>query len=676
LYRSKKWIIRGPSILVIGGAAVFAMIHPPQFGAPASQETMETEKAVAVSTAKVQKRSISQKVTLSGVVGSKDSLDIMPDNAGRVISVNADVGQKVSAGDILAQLDASGQKAALEEAKAELAQAQGKLEQASGENSGQVKIAQANVEIARAKLNQLTQGPSEAMLQKAKTALDNAGKEYESLRQYYAFEQSADSPLGVAVAKAEQTLQGISQGTAQTIVSSGNAEAASRGDLKAAEDNLAQVRDEKSTYAIAVQNAQDALNQAQRAFDLYVQTKQPVYSAYDAAYESLLKALVGAKDDLALAQANWSKAIQSAQAALDQKEAAAEAASRLAQAQRQEALRNAQSALDTARASRAETLKKLEQQLAGAQSAVDAAKANLDALTAPPDPNALAEAQAELQKAESQLALVQNPDAGLIASLTAGVDAARAREDAARVSLDRMTIRAPFDGVVSQRNVTAGSNVQPNRAMFTLIGNALEISAKVDEQHLGAIRTGDEAEYTLPSMPGQTYKAKVYQISPTSDTQTLTFNVVLIPEKQDGLVPGETVSLDVVTARIPDALMIPSAAIVNINGHPQVFVVDAGKTARLRDVQTGYTDGSGTQIVKGLAEGDTVVTMGQTFLADGDKVKTDSGLPASGNSPAAEPKSGKEKKKPGKSDSSSQTGDSGNSPASEDGQTGDRGNTS
>jgi len=398
---------------------------------------METEKAVAVSTAKVQKRSISQKVTLSGVVGSKDSLDIMPDNAGRVISVNADVGQKVSAGDILAQLDASGQKAALEEAKAELAQAQGKLEQASGENSGQVKIAQANVEIARAKLNQLTQGPSEAMLQKAKTALDNAGKEYESLRQYYAFEQSADSPLGVAVAKAEQTLQGISQGTAQTIVSSGNAEAASRGDLKAAEDNLAQVRDEKSTYAIAVQNAQDALNQAQRAFDLYVQTKQPVYSAYDAAYESLLKALVGAKDDLALAQANWSKAIQSAQAALDQKEAAAEAASRLAQAQRQEALRNAQSALDTARASRAETLKKLEQQLAGAQSAVDAAKANLDALTAPPDPNALAEAQAELQKAESQLALVQNPDAGLIASLTAGVDAARAREDAARVSLRR-----------------------------------------------------------------------------------------------------------------------------------------------------------------------------------------------------------------------------------------------
>jgi hypothetical protein len=150
--------------------------------------------------------------------------------------------------------------------------------------------------------------------------------------------------------------------------------------------------------------------------------------------------------------------------------------------------------------------------------------------------------------------------------------------------------------------------------------------AQVDEQHLGAIRVGNAATYTVASAPDKTFEAEVYQISPTANVQTLTFNVILLPKDNSAkLVPGETVSLNVVTSKIPKALMIPSSAIVNQNGHPQVFIINDKSVVSLKDVQLGYSDGAETQIVKGLKEGQNVVTMGQTFLGTGDKVQIDTG---------------------------------------------------
>jgi hypothetical protein len=158
--------------------------------------------------------------------------------------------------------------------------------------------------------------------------------------------------------------------------------------------------------------------------------------------------------------------------------------------------------------------------------------------------------------------------------------------------------------------------------MFTIMSDHLTISAQVDQQHVGAIRGGNAASFTLASAPDQTFNAKVEQVSPTANVQTLTFNVLFAPTDQNvTLIPGETVSLEVVTRNIPKALMIPTSAIVNLNGHPQVFVINDKSVVSLKDIDIGYSDGAETQVTKGLKEGQNVVTMGQTFLGTGDKVQ-------------------------------------------------------
>ena len=311
----------------------------------------------------------------------------------------------------------------------------------------------------------------------------------------------------------------------------------------------------------------------------------------------------------------------------------------------------------------------LQAQLAEAQAAVASAQAKLSAAAAGPSPQAVAVAQAEVAKAqvalqaaeqssqqaqtapgkgqpgsssggslsqpaeavsEAQAALTlaqaqaaqaeAPPSAAVLAPLQAAVTQAGDAEAAVEAQIAQETVTAPFAGVVSSLSAVVGEQVTPASTLLTLDGAAVSVQVPVAESDLGLVHPGEAATISSPAGSGSV-PSRVSTVAPTGNPSSLTFGVTISPVSDPPwLVPGEAATVAVVTGRTAGAVLVPSGAVISINGHPQVFVVHADHTVGLVDVTPGISDGT-TTAVTGLGPGSEVVTLGQTYLAPGDRVR-------------------------------------------------------
>ncbi len=304
----------------------------------------------------------------------------------------------------------------------------------------------------------------------------------------------------------------------------------------------------------------------------------------------------------------------------------------------------------------------LEAQLTEAQAAVATAQAKVAAAAAGPSPQAVAVAQAEVAKAQvalqaaeqapgggsqagsssggssqaaaavgeaqAALALAQAqaaqaeapPAASTLAPLQAAVTQASDAEAVVDAQVAQEAVTAPFAGTVASLSAVVGEQVTPTSTLLSLDGAGISVQAPVAEQDLGLVRSGETASISQPD-GSASVPASVSEVAPAANPSSLTFSVTLTPDASaTWLAPGEAVTASVVTSRTPGAVLVPSSAVVSINGHPQVFVVHAGHTVGLVDVTPGISDGT-TTAVTGLGAGSEVVTLGQTYLAPGDRVR-------------------------------------------------------
>jgi RND family efflux transporter MFP subunit len=234
---------------------------------------------------------------------------------------------------------------------------------------------------------------------------------------------------------------------------------------------------------------------------------------------------------------------------------------------------------------------------------------------------AVSEAQAALTLAQAQAAQAEAPpSAALLAPLQAAVTQADDAEAVVEAQIAQESVTAPFAGVVSSLTAAVGEQVTPASTLLTLDGAAVSVQAPVAESDLGLIHLGEAATISSPS-GGGSVPASVSTVAPTGNPSSLTFGVTISPVSDPPwLVPGEAVTAAVVTGRRAGAVLVPSSAVVSINGHPQVFVVHADHAVSLVDVTPGISDGT-TTAVAGLGAGSEVVTLGQTYLAPGDRVR-------------------------------------------------------
>jgi HlyD family secretion protein len=207
-----------------------------------------------------------------------------------------------------------------------------------------------------------------------------------------------------------------------------------------------------------------------------------------------------------------------------------------------------------------------------------------------------------------------------IAGARATVAAAQAGVATARTSLDQTSVISPFDGVVAQKLLDVGATVSPQTPVFVLVAKAVESHLTVDEARIGLIKPDMETEVSVPAYPNRTFKGKVATIAPLGDARAHTFDVKVFAEDREGLLkPGMFAQVSVIAATKANAILVPTAAIVQQGNVSRVFVVQNGK-ASAKTVKLGIADATNTEITEGVAAGDQVVTVGQNVLRDGQAV--------------------------------------------------------
>lgn len=201
------------------------------------------------------------------------------------------------------------------------------------------------------------------------------------------------------------------------------------------------------------------------------------------------------------------------------------------------------------------------------------------------------------------------------------LEALQAKFDLASLELDYTEIRAPIDGVISERLIKLGNTIEVNANTFKVTSLEPLVSyLHVPEREYRRIETGQPATIEIDALAGMRFSATVARISPVVDPATGTFKITIeVTDDERRLKPGMFGRISIVYDSRPDAMLIPRGAVIEESGESFVYVVEDGK-AEKRAVRTGYAEGGNVEIVDGIAEHDKVVVVGQTSLKDGASV--------------------------------------------------------
>lgn len=219
----------------------------------------------------------------------------------------------------------------------------------------------------------------------------------------------------------------------------------------------------------------------------------------------------------------------------------------------------------------------------------------------------------------------------------AKVEAMRGSADAAKSALKSVTeiegyleVRAPFDGVVTERNVHPGSLVGPatsNQATAVPMVrvekiNKLRLIIPVPEKYATGMNTGAKVDFTVPAFPNQTFTGTVARIAHSVDVKTRTMPVELDVQNSDGrLSSGMFPEVLWPVRRTEATLFVPASAVARTTEATFVIRIRDGNTEWV-NVKTGEQDGKAMEVFGGLHEGDEVAVRGTDELRAGNRVTT------------------------------------------------------
>ena len=197
------------------------------------------------------------------------------------------------------------------------------------------------------------------------------------------------------------------------------------------------------------------------------------------------------------------------------------------------------------------------------------------------------------------------------------LEALEASFNLAKLELDYTQIRAPINGVVSERFVRLGNTLAVNDPVFRITSfDPLVAYLHVPEREYRHIAEGQPVGIDIDALQGLRVIAAVTRVSPIVDPQTGTFKITIeISDDQRRIKPGMFGRVSIVYDQHVNVLQIPRSAILEEEGETTVFVVEDDKAIR-KVVQTAYSDGGMMEITSGLSDDDRVITTGQIGLKD------------------------------------------------------------
>jgi RND family efflux transporter MFP subunit len=232
----------------------------------------------------------------------------------------------------------------------------------------------------------------------------------------------------------------------------------------------------------------------------------------------------------------------------------------------------------------------LQADLARAHAEVDNAKAHLDRMN-----------QLYAQNAVSK----QEMENAIRASRVA-----EANRRAVEVQLSYTAVRAPFDGVITEKNVEAGELASPSQPLLKMEDpQRLRLETTVAEGDLKSVSRGDRIPIVIDALGGPALIGIVSQILPAGDPQTHTFRVKVDLPKTAGLKTGMFGRLSLAKGTT-QTILVPSTAVVQRGELTSLYVVGADRIARLRWVKPGRRFEKQVEILSGINVGERVLSDG------------------------------------------------------------------
>lgn len=186
----------------------------------------------------------------------------------------------------------------------------------------------------------------------------------------------------------------------------------------------------------------------------------------------------------------------------------------------------------------------------------------------------------------------------------------QAEMELVRSQIAKTSIYAPFSGYIGLRYVSTGGYVSPSLLVARMQQtDPIKIEFTVPEKYINFVQKGSPVRFTVAGTENAS-EGIIYAIEPRIDLMTRSFTVrAKCPNPQNKLVPGAFTKVEITLQTIPDALVIPSEALIpDIKGE-RVFLCEEGKV-RTQYVTTGIRTDYEVQVSDGLRPNDTVITTG------------------------------------------------------------------
>jgi len=513
---------------------------------------------------------IIQSASGSGQVAASDQTDVKSRVAGNVVSINAAAGQAVKSGDVLARLDAVDAQAAVDTARANLESAKLASQKAVQDNS-------------------LAQAQAQQALQQAKDAFTGSQN---SLSKTY--EQAFNT-----IAAAFSDLPLIMSGIDDIVTGSNNIVVQSNGNylnyyqyqIGSYGSSTAQLLDVGSTYTVAKDSYSRVLTEYKTAsrYSDPATVSKIVEDTYDATKKisNAIKALINLIQQYQDAAANNNSSAQSFSTT------------------HLNSLSGYATQVNTHLVnmlSMQQSIKAAVEDVDTAQNTIDQKKQSLDTLQNLTNP--ISDQSQRLNVAQKETALA---------------DALETLED--------YTIYAPFDGVATAVGVKTGDAISANATIATVITNNQVATITLNEVDVANIKIGQKATLTFDAISDLTMVGHVSKIDTvgTVSQGVVSYGVTIAFDSENEQVkPGMSATAAIITKVKQDVLLVPNSAVKSSTAGNYVSVpvaaIDGAASGSSEDgvivkqlaVIVGLADDNYTEVVSGLAEGDTVVVKTST----------------------------------------------------------------
>lgn len=221
-------------------------------------------------------------------------------------------------------------------------------------------------------------------------------------------------------------------------------------------------------------------------------------------------------------------------------------------------------------------------------------------------------AQRKFQELETRLAL---------ADFDAKQTEVKFQQDQAALQrqIDKMTIRAPMDGIAQSVLVAPGALIGAGTTVATFFSNERVVIAKVGEEDIGKVKVGQAAKVRLLNLGGETFDAKVTTILPFAEPETQRYSVYLQVEADSSkLKPFSTGEVTITVGERDNQPLIPRRALLN---NEFVLVVNGGVVEK-RKISVGFKALNYAEVTGNLKEGEQVIVADLDQFRHGQRVRT------------------------------------------------------